>query len=254
MNGWQVESVLKSDAFGRVELMRGPRGRAVRRVACGSAIPFSRAVAGLLLERERRALARLDGLAGLPRLLSEPARDAHGARVLLRSFVEGAPLSAAEELPVDFFDRLDELALALHERGVCHNDLHKEQNVLVGADGFPWLVDFQLASCHRGRGRRFASRARDDLRHLEKHRRRYTRDGRGPQGSATPERGAGHGLARSRLARLWRRWVKPRYDGLKRRLGWRDSEERRPSSGPWPRWIPAVGPRAGRDCIAGPPP
>ena len=120
-----------------------------------------------------------------------------------------------------------------------HNDLHKEQNVLVLEDGRPALVDFQLASVHRARGRPFEARCREDLRHLQKHRRRYTRDGRGPSEQAT---GAGAGLKRGVVARVWRVTGKPLYNLVTRRLlRTRDGEERRPSSGPWPRWEPPLG-------------
>jgi serine/threonine protein kinase len=133
---------------------------------------------------------------------------------------------------------------ALHARGVCHNDLHKEQNVLVDPEGRPKLVDFQLASCHARRGRLFASRAREDLRHVEKHRRRYTRLGRGPQGGPEPSSGAGRDLRRSWLARTWRRLGKPVYVFVTRSLlRTRDGEERRPSSGPWPLWTEPIGRR-----------
>lgn len=235
--GWQVERALKRDAFGRVELVRREDGaRAIRRVACGGRIPLTRFVARRLARREVRALRALEGLSGVPALVAAESG------TLLRSYVEGSALHQAEALPRDFFDRLDELVLALHARGVCHNDLHKEQNVLVARDGRPWIVDYQLASVHRRGGRLFASRAREDLRHVEKHRRRYTRDGRGPSGGET-ERGRGQGLRRSLPARAWKRGVKPVYNWLTRRvLRWSDAEARRPSSGPWPRWTEAVGP------------
>lgn len=247
MESWQVARVLKRDALGRVELLVGPGGRCVRRVACGSRVPFSRWVGRLLLARERRALGALQGVAGVPRLIEDAESKAQGAgrrSELLRSWIEALPLSETRELPIDFFDRLDELVLSLHAQGVCHNDLHKEQNVLVDGDGFPWLVDFQLASRHQAGGMLFQSRVRDDLRHVEKHRRRYTRDGRAPGGGSEPLRGRGQGIARSFLARAWRRAAKPAYHFLTRRvLGWSDGEPRRPSTGPWPRWTPALGAR-----------
>ena len=164
--------------------------------------------------------------------------------VLLRSWQVGLPLHRATHLARDFFDQLDALVQALHERGVCHNDLHKEQNIVVGDDGYPALIDFQLASVHRRCGRLFRSRVHDDLRHVQKHRRRYTRDGRGPQGAHDATHGVGYGVRRTRVAWLWRRLAKPAYLVLTRAvLGTRDGEERRPSSGPWPEWTDPVGPR-----------
>lgn len=249
MGEWQAE-LLKRDVFGSVERLSGPRGLLVRRVARGGRVPLSDWIAGRLLARERRALAAAAGLEGLPTLAADAGAEAlPGAdgrtppaeRVLLRSWVAGEPLHRARALPTDFFDHLDALVTALHRRGVCHNDLHKEQNIVVGEDGLPYLIDFQLASLHPRGGRAFERRCQDDLRHVHKHRRRYTRDGRGPA-AAGVEHGLGRGLRRRGLARIWRRLGKPLYEGLTRGLlGTRDGEERRPSSGPWPRWTAPVG-------------
>lgn len=249
--GARILRELKRDSLGVVELVDGPAGPVVRRVARGGRAPLSGAVARLLLRRERRALRALDGLAGVPRevrddaLAALPGADGRRPRageVLLRTWQPGEPLHRAESLPRDFFDLLDALVLDVHRRGVCHNDLHKEQNVVVGLDGRPALIDFQLASVHRRRGRVFASRVHEDLRHVQKHRRRYTRDGRGGDGGGDPH-GAGHGRRRTPLAWAWRRLAKPVYAWATRCLGLaRDAEERRPSSGPWPRWKDPVGP------------
>jgi RIO-like serine/threonine protein kinase len=241
----QATTILKSDAFGRVERLESARGPLVRRVACGGPLPFSGWLARLFARREQRALEALAGLEGVPRLVRDPALEsARPGASVLRSWIEGRPLSRAEVLPEDFFEQLDRLVAAVHARGVCHNDLHKEQNILVGSDGLPSLVDFQLASVHARRGALFASRAREDLRHVEKHRRRYTRLGRGPRGRM--QSGAGAEYRRSWLARAWRRGVKPLYEFATRRLlRTKDGEERRSESGPWPRWSPPVGARRG---------
>jgi RIO-like serine/threonine protein kinase len=231
----EIVQVWKRDALGRVELVRRAGALAVRRVASGGRLPFSRSVARVLLRREERALRALEGVPGVARVL-DPAKSG----VLLRSFLPGTPLSLARELPRDFFERLEELVRALHERGVCHNDLHKEGNVLVGADGYPNLVDFQLASVHERRGRTFAVRAREDLRHVWKHRSQYLRALGEPDPLAIAPR-------RSLLAESWRRLGKPLYRQVVR-LPWLQlelapDEARRPKDGPWPTWSAPVGPR-----------
>ncbi len=232
---------LKRDVFGRVELVRLEAEQlAIRRVACGSRVPGSKFVARRLLAREQRALLRLEGLEGVPRLLEASRGE------LIRSYQSGVALPQTDELALDFFERLAELVGEVHARGVCHNDLHKEQNVIVGSDGRPALVDFQLASTHRSATRLRASREREDLRHVEKHRRRYLRDGRGPAGSefvlaAEPP------LRRSFTARLWRRTLKPVYVFITRKLlRARDAEARRRSDGTWPCWTAARGPRTAK--------
>jgi len=244
MEAPQVVRVLKADALGRVELLDGPAGPVVRRVACGGGFPGARALARLLMRRERRALHRLAGLGAVAELVDDPSYAAAAGEsgppdardVLLRSWLAGEPLYAAAELPEDFFERLEDLVRRLHDRGVCHNDLHKEPNVLVGPDGRPALVDFQLASCHARKGRSFRTRAAEDLRHVAKHRSVYARGtGLAPRARA-PRR-------RSFLAAAWMRFGKPVYNLVTRRwLKLADSEPRRPSAGPWPRWTPPVGP------------
>lgn len=253
MNQWRVQQTLKSDSFGCVERLVDDEGRVLlRRVARGARLPGSGIVARYLMRRERCALQALEGLEAVPRLVhsleaertpSEQGSVPRPQEILVRTWVEAEPLHKSTELALDYFDHLDELVAALHARGVCHNDLHKEQNILVGVDGYPHLIDFQLASLHPGGGRGFQTRVRDDLRHVQKHRRRYTRDGRGPA-SAGVDHGAGQGLRRSGLALVWRKTGKPLYNFVTRRLlHTRDGEERRPSSGPWPRWVAARGPR-----------
>jgi len=234
----EIVRELKRDVFGRVELVRLESGElAIRRVACGGRLPGSRFVARRLLARERQALQRLEGIEGVPRVFEASAGE------LLRSYQEGVALSATDELAVDFFEQLALLVGEVHARGVCHNDLHKEQNVIVATDGRACLVDFQLASSHRVGSRLQQSRAREDLRHVEKHRRRYLRDGRGPEGSSfvlaeQPK------LRRSFTALAWRRTIKPIYVFVTRKLlATRDGEARRRSDGIWPRWTPARGPR-----------
>jgi hypothetical protein len=85
---------------------------------------------------------------------------------------------------------------------------------------------------HRRRGRGFEVRCGDDRRHVQKHERRYLRATLGP-------RAAGELPPRSLPAALWRRLAKPIYNRIGSRLGLRDREPRRTSSGPWPRWVEA---------------
>ncbi len=215
-------------------------------------------VASLLARREQRALHTLRDrgvteIAGssalspqvmgealtLPTLAGEMPRK---GRVFVRPFADGLPLHRAESLPLDFFDLLEESVRGLHFAGVCHNDLHKEQNIVVAPDGRPVLIDFQLATRHPKReGRWYRARCRDDVRHIQKHRRRYTRDGRGPEALrvADAER-----IPRRGIALLWMKTGKPLYKFITRKiLRTRDGEEIRASSGPWPRWTDPIGER-----------
>jgi len=248
--------VLKRDVFGRVEQWSVPEGFVARRVAQAHGPPGAGFVARLLLARERRALEHWErstgGAPGVPRLYRGSAarelstlpgageRRLRASECLTREWIEGEPLPCAQALPRDWFERLAELVRALHACGLCHNDLHKEQNLIVAQGGWPWLVDFQLASVHARRGALHASRARDDLRHVAKHARRYELQGR-------PKASLGERARlprRSWLAAAWRRFGKPLYVRLANGAPWRASGEvRRASSGPWPSWEAPLGAR-----------
>ena len=117
--------------------------------------------------RTRRALARLAGLDGVPQLLGfdgavlEPATStAHRWRRHRHATRPG-------------FRAAHCLLRALRARGLAHNDLAKEANWLVRGDGSPAVVDFQICWLRRRRGRLFRLLAREDLRHLLKHKRSY---------------------------------------------------------------------------------
>jgi serine/threonine protein kinase len=233
----ELIETLKHDVFGRVELVRGPEGLLVRRVARAGLLDPRAILARALLARERRALQALRGLPGVPQL---SVADQGAAHELLRTHLAGAPLHRATQLPLDYFEHLDELVQALHARGVCHNDLHKEPNILVGEDGRPALVDFQLSSVHTRHDRSFRVRVGEDLRHAEKHRARYVSLGGAPQGVRAA--GAGVGRQRSPLAKWWRRLGKPVWDFVRGSLlRTREKEGGRPSHGPCPAWTPPLG-------------
>ncbi|MCH8278913.1 MAG: serine/threonine protein kinase, partial [Proteobacteria bacterium] len=89
---------------------------------------------------------------------------------------------------------------------------------LVQNDGEPAFIDFQLAWHAPGRNRLFRIAAREDIRHLLKHKRTYC-----PDRLTVRERAI---LASpSPLARAWMRFAKPVYLLVTRRvLGWSDRE------------------------------
>ena len=101
-----------------------------------------------LLAREADAYRALDGLEGVPKLLSWD-----GTCRLVISYIEGAPLPEAppERLDEAFFDDLAALLHRIHDRGVACADLH-HRNVIVSPFGKPSLVDFAMANVRDVRG------------------------------------------------------------------------------------------------------
>jgi hypothetical protein len=59
-------------------------------------------------------------------------------------FIEGRPFGASDQPADDFFPRLRKLLEAVHQQGIAYVDLHKRENIVVGLDGSPHLVDFQV--------------------------------------------------------------------------------------------------------------
>jgi len=206
---WSEGVLLKRDVFSTVERGRyrsdtGEVDAVLRRldeVPWWSFIPASH-----LFARERKALALAKGLKVGPELLWA------GQRALVRGFIDGVALHLAKPHGDVAYFRSAKTALhRLHRAGICHNDLAKEQNWLVGRDGRAYVTDFQLAACFSTRNRLFRIAAYEDLRHLLKHKRSYA-----PEALTARERGI---LARKSLvARLWLMTGKKVYRAITRGL------------------------------------
>ncbi|MGO8911512.1 MAG: AMP-binding enzyme [Bradyrhizobium sp.] len=206
---WTEGVLLKRDVFSTVERgrFRTPDGdvdavlRRIDQVPWWSYLP-----ARHLFGRERHALALARELRVGPELLWA------GRQALVRGFIDGVALHLAKPFDdVAYFSSAKQALRKLHRAGICHNDLAKEQNWLVGRDGHAYLTDFQLAACFRTRGRLFRIAAYEDLRHLLKHKRSYA-----PSALTPKERKI---LARKSLvASIWLATGKKVYRGITRGL------------------------------------
>ena len=117
-----------------------------------------------------------------------------------------------------YFRSAMRLLRRMHRAGVVHNDLAKEPNLLVRNDGSAAFIDFQLAGNSRSRGRLFRIAAREDIRHLLKHKRTYCPD-------ELTARELGILAQPSGLSRVWMGLFKPLYLFITRRIiGWSDRE------------------------------
>ncbi len=202
---------LKSDLFGTV--WRGESGgRECVQRDTGGARWWAAWLARSLCRREARALVRLDGLPGTPRLLHADKK------TLRREWIEGRPMQLARPRDPAYFRAARALLVRMHRRGIAHNDLAKEPNWLVTPAGGPALVDFQLALVCRRRGRLFRTLGREDIRHLLKHKRSYCPaelTARERRILATP----------SAVSRAWMATGKRAYTFITRRvIGWSDRE------------------------------
>jgi len=168
---WTEGVLLKRDVFSTVERGRfrsdtGEVDAVLRRI---DQVPlWSYLLARHLFAREASALALARDLDVGPKLLWA------GRQALVRGFIDGVALHLAKPHgDLGYFRSAKQALRKLHRAGICHNDLAKEQNWLVGRDGRAYLTDFQLAACFKTRSRLFRIAAYEDLRHLLKHKRSY---------------------------------------------------------------------------------
>jgi RIO-like serine/threonine protein kinase len=204
-------STLKSDLFGTVGPVETDGLLRIRRDTA-PATWWIGPVARHLAAREARALGCLDALDDVPRLCG------WNGVWLDREWLPGAPMQQARPQRRSYYRDALRILRRMHRAGVVHNDTAKEPNWLVKADGSPALLDFQLAMRFRGRGRFFRMLAREDLRHLLKHKRTYL-----PGDLTARQKRILDTPAVS--ARAWRATVKPVYRFVTRRImGWSDRE------------------------------
>jgi hypothetical protein len=133
----------------------------------------------VLAHHEARLYTLAQGLDGIPAFLGR-----WGPTGIVHEYVEGRPLLKEDEIEETFFPGLKQLLDQLHAREIAYVDLEKRENILLGDDGKPHLIDFQI-SWHwpRSRGghlwpfRKFLSMLQaSDRYHLIKHWRRLRPD------------------------------------------------------------------------------
>ncbi len=139
---YELVETFKHDFFAATGLYRGPAGLTVLklgRVNDFLGLPMSWA-GRFLARREIRMYELLQDLAGVPALIGSV-----GSAGFMHAYVRGHPLGRREAVGDEFFGQLIALLKALHERHIAYVDLNKRQNVLMGDDGRPYLIDFQIS-------------------------------------------------------------------------------------------------------------
>jgi hypothetical protein len=134
--------MFKQDFFALTALYEGAAGKLVLKM--GRTHPLMglpMAWLGRVLSNHESRLYRLaHGIEGIPRILG-----AHGPTAFVHEYVEGRPLPRNERPGDEFFPRLSALLTALHRRSIAYVDLEKPENILLGDDGRPHLIDFQIS-------------------------------------------------------------------------------------------------------------
>jgi hypothetical protein len=173
---------------------------------------YAKPIAWALARKEIKGLRAVQGIEGCPMLVRV---DNTG---LLRSWTKGTPLQLAKPTDPEWYHDAKRLLREMRRAGVTHNDIAKPQNWLMTPEGHAAVIDFQLASTHRRRGKLFRVMAREDLRHLLKQKRAYAPHLLTPSETRM--------LTQKALpARLWMATGKRLYNFITRRLmNWSDGE------------------------------
>src|ERR1043165_8327769 len=94
------------------------------------------------------------------------------------SLLPGKPVTRKEGVPEGFFGDLQKLLEQLHGRDIAYVDTNKPENILLGEDGRPHLIDFQISYDLHGLGDNFVNRwvlrklQTADVYHILKHKKR----------------------------------------------------------------------------------
>jgi hypothetical protein len=157
-------------------------------------------VGRLLARREARIYRKLGDLPNVPRLLGTVGKTA-----IVHAYVPGRTLDRHSRVPDGFFAELQRLMAEVHRRGIAYVDMNKRPNILIGEDGRPYLIDFQISwdTSDHALSRWWLRRLQgEDWYHILKHKRRLRPDEMTERERAAAERP-------SALIRLHRRVTRP---------------------------------------------
>jgi hypothetical protein len=179
--GYGLVQVLKHDFFAATALYQAADGtKAVLKLGRTEdllALPMAW-LGRWLTRREAAIYAALWEWPAVPDLLGTV-----GDNGFVHAYVEGHPLERGQRVGDGFFEDLAGLVAELHRQDMAYVDLEKRENILVGEDGRPYLIDFQISLRLTGWwSRRWLARAllgrfqHGDRYHLLKHKRRHRPD------------------------------------------------------------------------------
>ncbi|MFP4355189.1 MAG: hypothetical protein ACLFUJ_08690 [Phycisphaerae bacterium] len=213
---WKLRRVFKHDFFAATCLYEqtGKRDSLPEKVV----VKFSRAqpfmgldcswYARFMRAHEEGIYRVLSGVRGVPRWIGHVGPTGYAIE-----YIDAAPLDHMGKPPAGFFDRLAALFEQIHQRGVAYCDANKRSNILVGPDGEPWLVDYQISFRRRDDWpwpiRPLLAKAVDyviqrDIYHLCKHKRRLAPEELSKQEEALSRRRTGLHALHRKLTKPWR--------------------------------------------------
>jgi len=144
-----LHKCLKHDSWAATAVYDSKQGRRLackfnRRHSLPGGFP-ARRLGVWLAAREECVLRDMSGSPGFPRW-SGPVRAAgiELDNAVAHWWVEGEPFRPDLRVNDDFFPQLSSMLSAFHATGRAYVDMSKWGNILVGADGAPTLLDYQI--------------------------------------------------------------------------------------------------------------
>jgi hypothetical protein len=179
-NVYTLHELMKHDSWAATGIYAGPAGKITckfnrRQPVFGCSMRW---LGRLLADNERMTLERLGDVPNIPNSMGDVYVDGeHWPNAIARVFIPGHPLGRNERVSPTFFAELKGILETMHARRIAYVDLHKRENIIVGADGKPYLIDFQIgldAARKRvawipGIGHLFEILSGSDFYHLSKH-------------------------------------------------------------------------------------
>lgn len=140
---------LKHDSWAATALYADAAGR---RLACkfnrSHALPGglpARRLGIWLAEREASVLREMSSQTGFPRWAGAVTAEGQSlANAVAHWWIEGRPFRPDLAVNDDFFPQLSRMLSAFHATGRAYVDMSKWGNILVGDDGAPSLLDYQI--------------------------------------------------------------------------------------------------------------
>lgn len=68
----------------------------------------------------------------------------YGKTGIIHEYVPGKHLNRGTSVSENFFPDLEKFFLKIHQKGMAYLDTNKPDNIIVGDDGKPYLIDFQI--------------------------------------------------------------------------------------------------------------
>jgi len=146
-NVYSLHELMKHDSWAATSIYSGPAGK----ITCKfnrkqSVFGISMLWLGrLLADNERMTLERLGDVAQIPDSMGDViVNGEQWPNAIARIFIPGHPLGRNERVSPEFFPELKAILETMHARKIAYVDLHKRENIIVGNDGKPYLIDFQI--------------------------------------------------------------------------------------------------------------